>query len=88
MWRIHLSAYVLVLLTIAISAGPAAAQAGDKKPVTLDTDPNLVGWWKFRRDRGHYRRGFEQAQARWHTQGRLDIRQGLHARQGGQCYPS
>jgi hypothetical protein len=32
------------ILAIALLAGVAMA---DSKPVTLDTDPNLVGWWRF-----------------------------------------
>jgi hypothetical protein len=45
MWRMPPSVCVLFLLAIAVSA--AATIAGNDKPVTLDTDPNLVGWWKF-----------------------------------------
>ncbi|MCX5638113.1 MAG: hypothetical protein NTX52_10545, partial [Planctomycetota bacterium] len=26
---------------------PNPGAADKKKPVTLDTDPNLVGWWRF-----------------------------------------
>ena len=40
MWRVTLFA-ALVL------SGFLAAAGGAGKPVTLDTDPNLVGWWKF-----------------------------------------
>ncbi len=36
---------VLTLFAIALPGALAAAKNG--KPVTLDTDPNLVGWWKF-----------------------------------------
>ena len=43
MWRSHWSACVLA---VALSSYVAAAE-GDGKPVTLDTDPNLVGWWRF-----------------------------------------
>jgi len=42
MCRICLSVCVFALL----STGSMAA-AGADKPVTLDTDPNLAGWWKF-----------------------------------------
>ena len=43
MWHSHLSVCALVL---ALSSYVAAA--GDTgKPATLDTDPNLVGWWRF-----------------------------------------
>jgi len=43
MWQSRLSVCAIVL---ALSSYVAAA--GDTtKPVTLDTDPNLVGWWKF-----------------------------------------
>ncbi len=37
--------WVLVLFAIALPGAAALANSG--KPVTLDTDPNLVGWWKF-----------------------------------------
>ena len=30
-----------------IDGGARVALADEDKPVTLDTDPNLVGWWKF-----------------------------------------
>jgi hypothetical protein len=46
MWRIHLSICLLALFVIILPGNPAVG-AGDGKPVTLDTDPNLVGWWKF-----------------------------------------
>lgn len=42
MWQSHLSAHVIVLAL----AGYVAAAGGTGKPVTLDTDPNLVGWWR------------------------------------------
>jgi len=45
MWRIHLSTCVLALFTIILPIHTVAAGGG--KPVTLDTDPNLVGWWRF-----------------------------------------
>jgi hypothetical protein len=38
---------VLVVLAGILAAGPAGAGNSTNKPVTLDTDPNLVGWWKF-----------------------------------------
>ncbi len=37
--------FVLALFAIALAGALAVAKNG--KPVTLDTDPNLVGWWKF-----------------------------------------
>jgi hypothetical protein len=45
MWRMPPSVHVLALFAIVLAGNPAAAE--DNKPVTLDTDPNLVGWWKF-----------------------------------------
>lgn len=45
MWRVHQSVCVIALFAITLLGHPAAANAG--KLVTLDTDPNLVGWWKF-----------------------------------------
>ena len=41
MWRICLSMCAFVLLL----TGPAVSAAD--KPVALDNDPNLAGWWKF-----------------------------------------
>jgi hypothetical protein len=38
-------ACALVLFVLTFPDDPAVANGG--KPVTLDTDPNLVGWWKF-----------------------------------------
>jgi len=46
MCRIRSSACVLVSLLIALFIASAPAAAADKPP-TLDTDPNLVGWWRF-----------------------------------------
>ena len=43
MWQAHLFACVVVLAL----AGNLAVAGNAGKPVTLDTDPNLVGWWKF-----------------------------------------
>lgn len=43
MWQNHLSACVMVLALF----GYVAAAGATSKPVTLDTDPNLVGWWRF-----------------------------------------
>ena len=43
MWQSHLSACVMVLAL----SGYVAAAGDTGKPVTLDTDPNLVGWWSF-----------------------------------------
>jgi len=37
----------IMLLLIALVAGPAGATESADKPATLDADPNLVGWWKF-----------------------------------------
>jgi len=50
MWRMCLRLGVPVLLLVAFAAPPAAAGTG--KAVTLDTDPNLVGWWKFEETAG------------------------------------
>ncbi len=36
----------IVLLSVALALGPPLAASGTDKPATLDTDPNLVGWWK------------------------------------------
>jgi hypothetical protein len=36
-----------VALAGALATKTAAAQDNASRPVTLDTDPNLVGWWKF-----------------------------------------
>ncbi len=47
MSRMRLSTGVLVVLAGLLTTGPAVARGGTDKPVTLDTDPNLVGWWKF-----------------------------------------
>jgi hypothetical protein len=44
MWRIHRFVFVIASLAIALFGNLAI---GDDKPVTLDTDPNLVGWWTF-----------------------------------------
>jgi hypothetical protein len=38
---------IQVFCVICIAAGIAIAQAGQDKPKTLDTDPNLAGWWRF-----------------------------------------
>ena len=45
MCRICLSMWVLAVPAILFLKGSALAAAD--KPVTLDTDPNLAGWWKF-----------------------------------------
>jgi hypothetical protein len=45
MRRIHLSVCVLALFGITFLDNVVVT--GVSKPVTLDTDPNLVGWWKF-----------------------------------------
>lgn len=37
----------IVVLAGVLAAGPAVAENGTDRPATLDTDPNLVGWWKF-----------------------------------------
>lgn len=42
----HVSAWTVALLVVAL-AGALAAALGDDRPVTLDTDPNLAGWWTF-----------------------------------------
>jgi len=36
----------IALLSIVLSTGPVLAADGTGKPATLDTDPNLAGWWK------------------------------------------
>jgi len=38
----RVASYVLIL-TVVLAVG----SAGAAKPTTLDTDPNLMGWWKF-----------------------------------------
>jgi hypothetical protein len=43
MWRVHLSVCAIVL----VLSGDVAVAGDAGKPVTLDADPNLVGWWKF-----------------------------------------
>ena len=43
MWQSHSSACMMVLAL----SGYVAAAGATGKPVTLDTDPNLVGWWRF-----------------------------------------
>ncbi len=43
MRRAHLSVCAIVLVV----SGYLALAGDTGKPVTLDTDPNLVGWWKF-----------------------------------------
>jgi hypothetical protein len=45
MWRIHLSICVFALSAVVLPINAVAAGGG--KPATLDTDPNLAGWWKF-----------------------------------------
>jgi hypothetical protein len=37
----------IVLLFAVLVAGPCVAATSAGKPVTLDTDPNLAGWWTF-----------------------------------------
>lgn len=44
--RPHLSIF-LVALSLALFLSWAVAATSEDKPKTLDTDPNLVGWWKF-----------------------------------------
>jgi hypothetical protein len=44
MWQRHLAACVLGVWAGALLGGLATAAT---KPVTLDTDPNLAGWWRF-----------------------------------------
>ncbi len=44
--RPHLS-ILLVALSLALFLSWAVAATSEEKPKTLDTDPNLVGWWKF-----------------------------------------
>ena len=39
--------FSIVLLLPLVCDRSCPASAGKDKPVTLDTDPNLVGWWKF-----------------------------------------
>jgi hypothetical protein len=51
MWRIHLSICLLALFVIILPGNPAVG-AGGGKTVTLDTDPNLVGWWRFEETTG------------------------------------
>jgi len=43
MWRTSSSVCAIVLAL----SGYLAVAGGVGKPVTLDTDPNLVGWWRF-----------------------------------------
>ena len=38
---------VMALCVFSVGAGVLATQAGQKKPKTLDTDPNLAGRWTF-----------------------------------------
>ena len=38
---------LLVLLGLTLVLGLSPARAAEDKGKTLDTDPNLVGWWKF-----------------------------------------
>jgi len=45
--RIRSSAGVLAVLAGMLAAGAVIARDSTEKPATLDTDPNLVGWWKF-----------------------------------------
>ena len=42
----HVSVWTVALPVVALALGLTAA-LGDDKPVTLDTDPNLAGWWTF-----------------------------------------
>jgi hypothetical protein len=42
----------VALLFVALAAGLASAAGGADEPATLDTDPNLVGWWKFEETAG------------------------------------
>jgi hypothetical protein len=51
-WGDYSRSIAIVLGILAVLAGAfvveaAAAQDSTGKPMTLDTDPNLVGWWKF-----------------------------------------
>jgi hypothetical protein len=38
---------VFCILTLVLSLSWAITATGQDKPKTLDTDPNLAGWWKF-----------------------------------------
>lgn len=40
----RVSAWIIALSVVLLTSGLAM---GDEKPLTLDTDPNLAGWWKF-----------------------------------------
>ena len=42
----HVSAWTVALPVVALALGLTAA-LGDDERVTLDTDPNLAGWWTF-----------------------------------------
>jgi len=44
--RSNLSIF-FVALSLALFLSWAVAATSEEKPKTLDTDPNLVGWWKF-----------------------------------------
>ncbi len=37
----------VVLLSVVLVACPGGAAGSADKPATLDTDPNLAGWWRF-----------------------------------------
>jgi hypothetical protein len=52
---------VLILFVTAFPTNPAVAKGG--KPVTLDTDPNLAGWWKFEETAG--RTAADSSRRKW-----------------------
>ena len=41
------SIQVVCVLALVLSLSWAITATGQDKPKTLDTDPNLAGWWKF-----------------------------------------
>jgi hypothetical protein len=43
----HSLTCVLGLLAVTLTPNLRLAAAGSDRPVTLDTDPNLIGWWTF-----------------------------------------
>jgi hypothetical protein len=45
-------AWMLSLIIVAAAGQPNPAGMSDSKPLTLDTDPHLVGWWKFEESSG------------------------------------
>lgn len=46
------SGFCLICSILTIAAISLAGAAAEKKPVALDEDPNLVGWWKFEETKG------------------------------------